>query len=373
MKTQVRKIEAGGDFREAVREAASCLAGGGVVVFPTETVYGVGARATDPKALAKLRDLKQRPDEKPFTVHIGSRGAVDQYVPGLQGVGRRLTEKAWPGPLTLIFDVPEAQNAPVIRESSSEHVPAMYHEGTIGIRCPDDHIAAAILNEAAVPVVAASANPGGAPAPVTAQEAIATLDGQVDLILDTGRTRYARASTIVHVRNDGYELLREGVLDERTIRRLSHLYIVVVCSGNTCRSPMAAGMLRRMLAQRLGLGDKELEQHGYHIESAGVSGIGGSPPATAAVEVLRDRNIDITGHRSQPLTLEQAHRADYIFAMTRAHLDAVRSLAPAAAERVRLLAEQDIEDPIGEGPAVYARCADQIERALRERLQEIAL
>jgi protein-tyrosine phosphatase len=374
MKSKVRKIEPGGDYRDAVSEAAACLAEGGVVVFPTETVYGVGARATNPKALARLREIKQRPDEKPFTVHIGSRSAVDRFVPQLQGMGRRLTEKAWPGPLTLIFDVPEARQAPVIQESSPEHVSAMYHEGTIGIRCPDDYVALGVLGQAGVPIVAASANPAGAPAPVTAEEALATLDGQVDLVLDAGRTRYARPSTIVHVTVDGgYEFVREGVLDERTIRRLTNVHFLLVCSGNTCRSPMAEGLLRHLLAERIGCSDAELEERGYHVESAGVSAFAGASPSPQGVEALRARNIDISSHRSRPLTLELVHRADYIFTMTRSHLQAIHELAPGGTDRARLLNEVEIEDPIGSSEAVYARTADQLERALRHRLEEIPL
>lgn len=373
MNTTIRKVQAGADSRDAVREAADCLANGGVVVFPTETVYGIGACATNPKALNRLREIKERSDGKPFTVHIGTRSAVDRFVPGLSGVGRRLTEKAWPGPLTLIFDVPEAGKAPIIQESSPEHVSSMYHEGTIGIRCPDDRVAAGVLSDPAVPVVAASANPAGAPPPVSAEEALATLNGKVDLVIDAGRTRYAKASTIVHITNSGYQLVREGVLDERTIRRMSHVHFLVVCSGNTCRSPMAEGLLKHLLAEKLKVAENDLEEQGYHVESAGTSAMGGVLPATAAVEVLRSRQIDISGHRSQAVTLEQVRRADYIFTMTRSHLEVIRAMAPGIGQRARLIDDADIEDPIGETQAVYARCAQQIEKALRQRLEEIQL
>jgi L-threonylcarbamoyladenylate synthase len=373
MKTQVRKLDLQGNYRDSIREAAECVAAGGLVVFPTETVYGVGASATHPQALARLREVKERPDEKPFTVHIGSRSFVHRFVPDLSGIGRRLTEKAWPGPLTLIFQVAEAERAPVIRESSQEHIPAMYHEGTIGIRCPDDFVAAEFLNESGVPVVAASANPAGRPAPVTAEEAIAALEGKVDVILDGGRTRYAKASTIVRVNGDGYDVLREGVLDERTIRRLTNLNLLLVCSGNTCRSPMAEGILRRLLAERLDCPEIELASRGYHVESAGLSALGGTAPSPPAVRVLRDQGIDISAHRSQPLTPELANRADYIFTMTAAHLESLAALGPGVRERARRLGDEDIHDPIGENESVYAKCADRIEQALRQRLEEIPL
>lgn len=373
MNTRLLKIDRNTDCGAQLSEAAACLAAGGLVVFPTETVYGVGANAADPDAVARLRTVKQRADTKPFTVHIGSRSAVERFVPGLAGLGRRLTERAWPGPLTLVFHVPDIEAAPIVREVSVERAETMYHNGTIGIRYPDDRVAAEMLVEAQVPVVAASANPGGEAAPVDADECLQALGGLVDLVLDAGRTRYARPSTIVRVDDKGYQLLREGVLDERTIRRLAHVTFLLVCSGNTCRSPMAAGLLRRLLAEKIGCTENELEARGYTVESAGTGAFPGAPPSTAAVRALEGRGIDISAHRSQALTSDLVGRADYIFAMTGSHATMVASLRPGAGTQVRTIDEEDIDDPVGGSDEVYRQYADRLERALRNRLKEIAL
>lgn len=373
MKTRLMKIDRSADCGAHLQEAAACLAAGGLVVFPTETVYGVGASAVHPAAVARLRAVKERADTKPFTVHIGSRSTVERFVPGLTGLGRRLTEKAWPGPLTLVFHVPNIEAAPIVREISLERAEAIYHNGTIGIRCPDDRVAADLLTETRVPVVAASANPGGEAAPVDADECLQSLDGRVDLVLDAGRTRYAKASTIVRVDPGGYEVLREGVLDERTIRRLVRMTFLLVCSGNTCRSPMAAGLLRKLLAEKLGCGENELDDRGYTVESAGTGAYPGAPPSAAAVRAVEVRGIDISGHRSQPLTPDLVGRADYIFAMTASHATMVASLRVHPGTPVRTIDEEDIDDPIGGSDEVYRQCADRLEKALRNRLKEIAL
>jgi len=234
-------------------------------------------------------------------------------------------------------------------------------------------VAADLLVEARVPVVAASANAGGEAAPVDADEALEGLDGQVDLVLDAGRTRYAKASTIVRVDQAGYTILREGVLDPRTIRRLAQVTFLVVCSGNTCRSPMAEGLLRKLLAEKLGCKEPELAARGYFVESAGTSAYRGGPPSPAAVKALEAWGIDISGHQSQPLTIELINRADYILAMTAGHATIVGAMAANAADRVRMLDDEDIDDPIGSDDAVYRQCAARIEKALRNRLKEIPL
>lgn len=361
------------EYSDAIREAADVLAGGGLVVFPTETVYGVGACALLPEALGRLRVLKSRTDGKPFTVHIGQKAAVERFVPGLAGTGRRLVEKAWPGPLTIIFDVADPAASDVIRESSPDHIAAMYHEGTIGIRCPDDHVAADLLTRTPLPVVAASANLAGNPAPTSAEDALHDLDGNVDLVLAAGRTRYTKASTIVRAGAKGFELLREGVLDHRILERMDKTSFLLVCSGNTCRSPMAEGLLRRLLAEKLACRADELGQKGYHVESAGTGASGGAPASPEAVDALRPRGIDISGHRSRPLSLEQINRADYIFTMTGRQFEAIRAMTPHVEPRLRMVDDTDIGDPIGGSQADYAQCADQIEQALRQRLEEVLL
>lgn len=373
MTTRVINLETA-SYSEAIGEAVSVLSGGGLVVFPTETVYGVGACAFLPEAVRKLRVLKSRTDGRPFTLHLGQKSAIHRFVPGLAGPARRLIEKTWPGPLTVIFEVSDPQNAPAIRESSPEHIPAIYHDGTIGARCPDDHVAADLLTQTPLPVVAASANLPGNPASVSAEEALADLSGRVDLMLDAGRSRYAKASTIVRVDADGgYRVLREGVLDERTVQRMNRTTFLLVCTGNTCRSPMAAGLLRRILAEKLSCREDELPEKGYHVESAGTGAYAGAPATPEAVQALRPRGIDIAGHRSWPLTLEQVNRADYIFAMTGQQAENVRALGPQAEARLLRLDDEDIEDPIGGSEEEYAACANRIENALRRRLEEVVL
>jgi len=372
MPTEVRTVDLEGNYRQVLHYAADLLRAGKLVAFPTETVYGVGARADRAAAVQALRVVKGRQESKPFTLHVGSPGEVERYVPRLSGLARRFVRRAWPGPVTIVFPVDDPHAAPAVREYGDELVDLLYHDGTIGIRCPAEVVAAELLTEAAVPVVAASANRAGNPPPRTAEEVVAELDGSIDLLVDGGPARFAKASTVVRLGDEGYELMRHGVINERTLRRYGALNILFVCSGNTCRSPMAAALCRQKLAERLGCSPAELTDRNIHVTSAGTGGFGGTPASEGAVRALTRRGIDLGGHVAQALSADLIAQSDHIYCMTGNHREAVVSMLPSAAERTELLGiTAEIEDPFGGPDENYERCAAEIDAALTRRIEEM--
>jgi protein-tyrosine phosphatase len=359
------------DCSDAIRQGVDVLRSGGLVAFPTETVYGLGARVGLPDALARLRQAKQRQDDKPFTIHIGRRAEVEKFVPDLEGVGRRLVQNGWPGPLTIIFCDVDPDSAPIAAEAEPSAVAAMYHQGTVGLRCPDDRIAADLLAGVGAPVVAASANLPGRRPPRSADEVLAEFDGQIDLLLDGGPARYAKSSTVVRVSGQNYEIVREGVYDARALRRLAMVHVLLVCTGNTCRSPMAAALLTKLLAESSGVKPAKLSDRGFKVTSAGTGAIIGAPAAPQAVEVMQRYGMDLRDHRAQALTADLIQRADCILTMTASHRNVVLGMLPSASQRCRLLAaDHGIDDPIGQAVEVYAACAAEMEAALRDRIAE---
>jgi L-threonylcarbamoyladenylate synthase len=180
-----------------VAEAARILRGGGLVAFPTETVYGLGADATNPAAIARLNQVKQRPPGKPYAVHVYSRHQVRGLIDPIPPLAAALMERFWPGPLTIVMPAPDGQ--------------------TIGIRLPDHPLAQAFLAACDVPVVAPSANRAGATPPTCGADVLAALDGTFDCLLDGGATSVGRESTVVEVIDGRLEIRREGAIGRAAI------------------------------------------------------------------------------------------------------------------------------------------------------------
>ena len=184
---------------ESIRVAAEIIRGGGLVAFPTETVYGLGANALDPDAVAKIFEAKQRPSFDPLIVHIATKTSLDGLVQAISLAEHRLMERFWPGPLTLILP-------------KRAQVPDLVTAGlaTVAIRMPAHPVAHALIREAGVPIAAPSANPFGYVSPTCAQHVLDGLGDRVDLILDGGPCPIGVESTIVSMGGAWPELLRPG-------------------------------------------------------------------------------------------------------------------------------------------------------------------
>lgn len=364
--------------QEMARRAGQVLAGGGLVVFPTETVYGIGASAASLKGYNALRAFKDRGQAQPFTIHLGGPGAVERYVDMGRPMLRRLVSKVFPGPVTLIVDVSDEVIESKLRalELKGEARSWLYHHNTVGLRCPDDPLARQILDSIAAPVIASSANRRGQPPPHDAAAAAAAVGEEAGLIVDGGRCRYSKASTIVRVSTTTtgtteITVERAGVYDERFIRKLLRWTMLLVCSGNTCRSPMAEQVGRQLLADRRGLKPDELEAAGLDVKSAGTFAAKGAPASVEAIEAMQRMGLDLSSHRSRSLSPELIHEADVIYCMTTAHREMVLAMIPSASDKVKTLdPTDDIHDPVGTDTPSYQRCAELIRHRLEDRIKE---
>ncbi len=184
---------------DAIRIAANVIRKGGMVAFPTETVYGLGANALESKAVAGIFRAKGRPADNPMIVHIANRKDLHRLAEGISQAAEKLAAKFWPGPLTLI-----------VKRSNIVSDVAVAGLDTVGVRMPSNRIALALIRESGVPIAAPSANRAGRPSPTTAQHVIDDLAGKIDVVLDGGPTRVGVESTVIDMTKRVPQILRPG-------------------------------------------------------------------------------------------------------------------------------------------------------------------
>lgn len=333
--------------------AAELLADGRLVAFPTETVYGIGCNAADPAALARLAEVKRRPPDKPFSIHIGRVDDITRHADHVPAVGRKLVRRYWPGPLTIVFPTPDGRG--------------------VGLRMPSNQIALALLRRASVPVVAPSANRAGEAPAKSAREVADALGDDLDLILDGGATTLKEASTVLRVHDDGWEILRQGSITAEMIRRTLGTTIIFVCTANSCRSPMAEMLCKQALAEKLACDIDALPLRGYCVLSAGTAAGWNLGASDQAIAAMRRRGLQLAGHQSRALTPGMVQDADVIFVMARHHADSIRRVLPEARAKIRMLDPDgyDIHDPVGAPVDTFAACADRLDAFIRKQLDTL--
>jgi protein-tyrosine phosphatase len=372
MAARIAQVFETGNYDTELHRAVELLKSGGLVMLPTETVYGAAAAMNKPDAMARLRALEPPAQDKPLVIHLAKREEAFRYLGPISDLGRRMIRKLWPGPVALIFEVPSERQQQVAAEVGVP-VQQLYDGSTITLRCPDYVLATEVIGQVGAPVALRKAG-GSDVSAQTADRAAQAWGAHIDLVLDAGPTQYSKPSTIVKVESDRYQIVRIGVYDQRIIERLLRTTILFVCSGNTCRSPMAEAITRQILARKMGIPETDLEKKGISVLSAGSFAMPGARATPAAVEALRPLGADLSRHRSRPLTIELIHQADVIYTMSHNHAAAVMALVPSASDKVVTLSpDGDIEDPIGGNVSIYQSLAEQLRVLIEKRLAEQSL
>ena len=203
MRTEVIKIDPENIDQEKIEQAAEIIRKGGIVAFPTETVYGIAADFSNPQAMKRLRDVKKRAEDKPFSILISQIGLISNYTSTTDPKLFKLIDACWPGPLTVV-------------------VPAQEEGKTIGVRMPDHPIALRLVQDSQCTIAAPSANIEGNDPPSTCAEALRDLDGLVDIAVDGGPSRIGAGSSVIDMTKEHPEVLRGGAITQQDVERITN-------------------------------------------------------------------------------------------------------------------------------------------------------
>lgn len=363
---------------DLARAAGRALREGGLVILPTDTVYGVAASAASPVGLQRLThaveaaaaDAPSRPGPR-FTWHAAAVDDVRRALALPTAVHRRLLARLLPGPVRFVIEQTPEQVERLRRETGC--LPGAFEAGGwVAVRVPNDEAAAAVLAEAGVPVVAERLAAAGWAAAGDAGGRIGLLgddatDRGLAEVVDDGPREPATPSTTVQIALSGaFEVAPGGRVPEADVLAALNRTVLFVCTGNTCRSPMAAAIARAALEQR------PADGIATRVESAGIAAAEGEPASPEAVTALREMGIEATQHRSHRLSRAAIRQADVIFTMTPSHREAVLAIDPSAdGKTLPLDPHGPVPDPVGMSLDVYRATAKRMADLIAQRLREL--
>lgn len=371
-KTEIFKVDPKNPDRKAIKRAAEVIRSGGIIVYPTDTIYGFGADVKNPFAMDRLFELKDRDQSKPVSIMIDSLSQAEEIVGILNESERNVFRKLFPGKTTLIFKV---------RKKMS--IKRMAHLHKIGFRIPDNPICTLLVKEMGGAITTTSVNKSGKAAMKSAEEILASFGSEVDLILDAGPLARSKGSTVLDCATMPPTILRQGDLTADKIgfglgfkpfeKYPEKFIITFVCSGNICRSPMAEGILKNLLS-------RTKYRSVVKVNSAGTLNIKGASPTIETLDVSSQSSVDLSGHKSRGLDAEIVRNANLIICMAIDHYDYIINHFPAFRSKVILikqwgrkekLGNASVADPIGRSLVFYERIFVEISREIKRIFPDI--
>lgn len=341
----------GFDVEDLRDDVVAALRAGELCVLPTETVYGLTALPSHPDAAARIAGWKGRDPKQPLTWHVADTKQIESLDAELTLPAKRLIRRYWPGPLTLIL--------PGRRDPTK----------TVGVRQPANDFTRSVIRAVGEPLWMSSVNTTGEPPLVHPDEIAAACRDGVAIFIDDGVSPLGNASTIVRATGGELEVLREGILSRNDVLTVAADLVLFVCTGNTCRSPLAEVLAREATAQAMGTTADRVLARGLWFASAGTAAVPGIAASDGSRAAAAELGLDLENHQSQPITPALWHNAHRIYCLSDNHRQALLAEAPEVADRVALLRPDglDIADPFGGELIDYRRARDEIRAAIAAR------
>ncbi len=333
--------------------AVNLLLNGELIIAPTDTVYGVFGMAFNESVANSLDKLKTNRKD-PYAVLFSDINQVEDTIGEIDLRRRRIVKALLPGPFTLILPLYKSQS-----------LLSKFHSNNIGIRISGDSLIPELCRRINSPLWGSSANRSGSNAPIDFISIDKGLFEEVAIAIDAGPTIYRQASTVIDLTTQPFYIKRAGPLlsrVEKVIEKsLKPIKVLIVCSGNICRSPLAASLLQSIL------GNPEIS--GIEVSSAGLEAIPGESVSEPMMKISAEWGINLQNHKSKLITSDMVAEADLILVMTEVHKEWTIRLFPESAGKIRLLGEKidinSIPDPYMQNDSAYQLCADLIKQAVK--------
>ncbi len=396
-----RKTE---DPRDVIHTAVQALAEGHLVAFPNDGHYMVAASGLRPHSIEKMNGLlgpDRQPGEPRAVLMMRSVGELLDYSPSASDVALRIAQRCWPGPVDLVFQDGE-QGSLIDSLPQATRDLVLAEEGWFGVSNPRHEAFLQVARLTAGPLVLMPAWRSDSsmlskvtqatksdPSPAISGESktsngnrslhrsprfdnsiLANEPSQVSedvaFVIDSGTIDRVGVTTVVRVDGNRCEILREGLMTAENLSSSTSYTVLIVCTGNTCRSPMAESLLKDKLKA-------QVESMTFRIVSAGVAAQPGGPASEGALQAMKERGLSLDDHQSRSISQSLLERSDLILTMTSNHRQAILSRWPHVSSKVFCLAPagSDISDPYGGPIEAYRKCADRIDQCLDEWVEKL--